>query len=259
MLCDRILWSVAFGFAVIASSAARADDQFHCPPPGTVLTYSDGGSMTITGQIGLICQARNGRGPYDRLLGIASTGSSLAQNGGERLFPWRVGTEFEYDHSADASAHVGGSPPPGASPIVYYHDTVKVVRQEKLVTAAGTFDTFVIEQHEIIKNHDIQGAFLWSVWFAPDLGYCVKQTYEVRMGLGKNTAWEITSIKLPQAQPATTATEPTSPAVAPAGTGTSSGSATTAQRLQQLKDLLNRKLITRSEYETKRKAILGAM
>ena len=145
MPCDRILWSAAIGFALIAPSAARADDQFHCPPPGTVLTYSEGSSITITDQIGLICQARTSRSLFDRFLGIVSTGSSLAQNGGERLFPWRVGTEFEYDHGTDAHAHVWGSALPGSSPVIYYHDTVKVARQEKLATAAGTFDTFVIE------------------------------------------------------------------------------------------------------------------
>jgi hypothetical protein len=62
--------------------------------------------------------------------------------------------------------------------------------------------------------------------------------------------------------PSTSVAPVSAPTKPSAVTGTStpaSGSSTIAQRLQELKDLLDRKLITPSEYEAKRKAILDAL
>ena len=294
--------NLALALTLLAAPAFAED--FHCPKPGTVLTFSDGGSITVTGQMGFMCQVQGKKGSFDRLLGIASTESGLFKNHGERLFPWRIGTEIEYDYSADTTAHVSGSTVSTGS-LVYYHDTVKVVRQEKLVTAAGTFDTFVIEWHEDIKNRGIQGAWLYTVWFAPDVGYAVKQTTETKFGYGSNTAWEITSItpgsspaaggpepclpgmkfgvyddcKTPPAPPAA-ATPPATPALAPVAktvtpkptsapvataaptptpAPTASPPASVEGRLNALKDLLDRKVITPEEYTEKRKEILKSL
>ncbi len=80
------------------------------------------------------------------------------------------------------------------------------------------------------------------------------------------------SLEIPQAalaapapvqQPVAPASASAMPANAPAkpstNTSTPTAGSNTAQRLQELKDLLDRKLISPSEYEAKRKAILDAL
>src|SRR5262249_15159882 len=125
-------------------------------------------------------------------------------------------------------------------------------------------------------------------WWAPELGYTVKRSFETRAGIGTNETFELTSIQTPApaSPPATSSvappaqaptTVPTAPAASlptpPAKAATTKTTATpstapknapaasgsVADRLQALKDLLDRKLITPAEYEAKRKAILDAL
>jgi hypothetical protein len=263
---------------VPAIGRASADElpAFRCPMPGTVITFIDGGSITFADQTGMTCQARSGKGDsVPQFLGLARAGSDLEKNHGERLFPLRVGNEIDFTSTGDSS-HATGDIVSNTT-TVYYQNNVKVVRQEKLVTAAGAFDTFVIEWHQQITGK-ISGAWLTTIWFAPDLGYRIKGKYETRQGYGNNTSYEVTSVTLPQGNGPPTATVAPTPSPSPqapsptrtvtpappappaaAVPNAPAASSSTAARLQALKDLLDRKLITPQEYEAKRKAILDAL
>lgn len=269
---------ISAGLALALSAAPAWAEDFHCPKPGTVIVLSDV-TLTFADQEGMVCVSRNATGGIVRkLLGFASTDSAFAKNHGERLYPFKVGNEIEYDHSADSS-HLTLSAPTG-NETVFYHSNAKVVREERLVTKMGTYDTYVIEIHQVIKNKNISGAWLYSFWFAPDLGYIVKETHETRGGYGENKSWEITSLTLPTtaSPPVATSTPPATvplatiaptagpapvakvaPAPTPAPPPANPQASSVADRLQTLKDLLDRKVITPEEYTAKRKEILKAL
>jgi len=185
-------------FAVLAlmalSAASYADDTFHCPKPGTVVTYGTGGSISFTGQTGLICDIRSGAKAYRRVLGMVSSDFELDDARAQQLLPLKVGNEIEYTMKM-GSSHVTGEGTDSFS-MFYMRINLKVVRQEKLVTAAGTFDTLVIEQHTSALGH-MQGAWLYTFWFVPELGLSVKESYETRAGSGPARVLEASSVRLP--------------------------------------------------------------
>lgn len=285
--------SIAACLLAIPLSSARADDQaeFHCAKPGTKLQFNNRGFVEFVGQEGFTClvkvpdsKAPDGTSVSRVFLGL-STYAPWADNHAEHLWPFKVGNEVEFTSSGDSS-HIAGLGT--SSDRIYYRDNVKVLRQEKLVTKMGSFDTWVIEDRQISQGR-LAGTWITTYWWASDLAYFVKRTYEVRAGLGTDATAEITSLTTP-ALASPTATSSTTPAPPPVVTPTSTPpsapatksakAATTppststapsapapspppagsvAERLQALKDLLDRKLITPSEYEAKRKTILDAL
>jgi clan AA aspartic protease (TIGR02281 family) len=181
---------------VLLASLSQADEAFHCPDPGTVMTFSDGGSLTFTTQEGLTCQARTNKGSLvSQFLGLAVPGSDLEKNHGERLFPWRVGNQIDFMTSGTTANATGDLVTTVKD--VYFDNTIKVVGQEKLTTPAGSFDTFVVEWHRQVKGR-WSGTWLTTVWFAPELGYVIKSKHETRQGYGPETSYEIASIALPK-------------------------------------------------------------
>lgn len=182
---------------VLASSPVWADD-FHCPPTGTRLSFNNRAPIEIIGQEGFVCLVKGTNndgspGVFRMFLGLSAY-SPWQENHAERLFPFKVGNEVEFTSSADSS-HVVGSGITSTDR-AYYRDNVKVLRQEKLVTKAGTFDTWVIEDHQISQDRRA-GAWVTTYWWAPDLGYTVKRTYEVRAGLGTDATFELTMYLAP--------------------------------------------------------------
>jgi hypothetical protein len=262
--------SIALAFALILTAAPSFAEDFHCPKPGTVIGFNNGTStpgapssmLTFSDQEGMVCVSRNATGNVvRRLLGIAAADSSFAKNHGERLFPFKVGNEVDFDWTADSS-HLATSVP-SANEILFYHDEVKVAREERLTTNMGTFDTFVIEWHSMIRNRNINGAWLYTMWFAPELDYVVKETDETRAGFANgNKSWDITTLIFPNVSPTVATPAPTPAPVAtvtPAPQPVAPASPSVADRLSALKSLLDRKVITPAEYEAKRKEILKAL
>jgi hypothetical protein len=258
----KLLVSAAVAGAMLMSSRTLADDELHCAAPGTRLVFNNTGYVAFIGQEGLAClvEVPNSKAPevtniIHVLLGLSSS-KTWVENHAERLFPFKVGNEIEFTSSADSS-HIAGIGT--SSDRLYYRDNIKVLRQEKVNTKVGSFDTWVIEDRQVSQGR-ISGTWITTYWWAPDLGYFVKRTYEVRAGLGTDQSIELTSLTTPPlaSPPATSSVPPTkstkSSTVTPPST-----SGSPAERLQALKDLLDRKLITPSEYETKRKAIIDAM
>src|SRR5690242_10439013 len=87
-------------------------EDFHCPKPGTAIGFSGGGVMTFAEQDGMFCVAKNVKGNTVRtLFGIGGPNSAFAKNHGERLFPFKVGNEVEFDYTADSS-HMSASANP---------------------------------------------------------------------------------------------------------------------------------------------------
>ena len=87
----RAIIAAAVGMITL-TSLSHADEAFHCPKPGTVVTLNVI-TVTFTGQSGFVCTARSSDGrSVGRFLGLDSTESNLAKNHGERLFPLRSET-----------------------------------------------------------------------------------------------------------------------------------------------------------------------
>src|SRR5262249_2025498 len=173
-------------------SASRADPAFQCPQPGTVVAYTDGTSLTFTDQVGVTCRARTKTGLLVPLfLGLLLPGAELEKNQGERLLPLRVGGAIEYISSSSTSS--ASSVLVESIKAAYFDNSVKVVGQEKLVTTAGSFDTFVVEWHRQVRGR-WSGAWLATAWLAPELGTTVKFKFETRQGSGPDVHYEIASL-----------------------------------------------------------------
>lgn len=186
---------VAVALALLAS-AGRAETGFQCPQPGTVIAYSDGSSLTFTDQAGMTCRARTKEGLLIALyLGLILPGADLEKNQGERLSPLRAGSEIAFMSSSTTANATGVLVDTFKD--AYFDNTVKVVGQEKLVTAAGTFDTFVVEWHRAVRGRWL-GAWLATAWLAPELGATVKFKFETRQGYGREINYEIASLTLPK-------------------------------------------------------------
>ena len=228
------------------SATARADDQeaFKCPAPGTVLEFTgSGGKISFTGQDGMWCTGTGTSGqPWRRYALLASAGSKFIDNHVERIWPLEVGKEISFAMQGTSNNVTGDWP----DYVPWYEETIRVLRKERVTVQAGTFDSWVIEVREDMTHGRFTG--ISTYWYAPDLGYGVKYTYHVAAGIGKDNAFEAKAISSAAPVLATPAPAPSSPA-----------SATAAQRLLELKDLLERKLITPSEYETRRKGIIDAL
>ncbi len=201
---------------ILQASASAAQEAFHCPEPGTVLTYSEGTSLTFTSQEGLTCRARTNKGALvSQFLGLPAPSVDLEKNHGEGLFPWRVGNQVEFMTSGSTANATGILVETIKD--VYYDNTVKVLGQEKLATVAGTVDTFVIEWHRQARGRWL-GAWASTIWFAPQLGYWIKFKHETRQGYGPETSFELASIAAPKesAAPSARALPAPQPTAAPA-------------------------------------------
>jgi len=187
---------ICAGFAalIVLTSAGHAEDAFHCPKPGTVVTYGKAGSVTFTGQTGLTCEGRSGSTAYRRLLGMISPEFELDEASAQKLLPLKVGSEIEFTTKM-GSSHTDGEGTTSFS-MFFMQSKVKVVRQEKLVTAAGSFDTLMIEHHMDALGH-WRGTWMYTYWFAPDLGLTLKEKFETRAGGGSDREFEVSAIKSP--------------------------------------------------------------
>ena len=180
----------------LLASPSKADDTVHCPEPGTVITYNDGNSLTFTNQAGNTCRARNGKGALVSLfVGLSFPEVDQEKYHAERLLPLRIGSQIDFMTSGNTQNATGDLV--NTTKDVYYDNTITVARQEKVTTAAGTFDTYVIEWHRQARGR-WSGAWLSTVWFAPDLGSLIKSKFKTRQGYGPDSSVEIASIIAPK-------------------------------------------------------------
>jgi hypothetical protein len=190
-----VLARAAAVLTLTLASPGFAADPFQCPKAGTVLTYSSGGRVTIGEQDGFTCVAKdvNGR-PFRLLLGLTGI-PEFASSHGEKLYPFRVGNQIEFDRNADTHTTVGSTVT--NSTVVAFHDVIRVVRQERVTTKAGTFSAFVIEHREnsLLANGTPPWRLLYTYWWAPQLGYAVKQVDEMNGRVMRQ--FEVTDWKQP--------------------------------------------------------------
>jgi len=247
--------ALAFAAVVISSAAAAAEQQaFRCPTSGTKIEFTDGTAVTFTGQDGMWCLATDSqKRPVRSYAMLAPPGSPLVENQAERIWPLEIGKEIEFKAKVESKHVAGGEPYPS-----YYEQfRIGTVRRETITVQAGTFDTWVIEIHESALGK-VEGSFLKTLWYAPEVGFIVKSTTHVAMGIGQDSGGEAKRITRADAStngsPAPSQPAPANPSAASPQPGTNSVSA--AARLRELKSLLDQKLITQQEYDVRRKAIL---
>jgi hypothetical protein len=186
--------------AILLPRAARADEQlaFSCPKPGTVIEFTDGGgTITFGAPEGMWCVGTDERGQsfrrYAMLAGPNATWASFIENHVERIWPLQLGKEISFTHKGSASNQAGGI---SADTPFWYTDRITVARKERLTVEAGTFDTWVIEDHQDVARGG--GAALRTYWYAPEIGFAIKYTYHIALGVGKDIAFEAKRIEVPR-------------------------------------------------------------
>ncbi len=265
----------ALTFALILITAPSFAEDFHCPKPGTVIEFTEeGGKLTFASQDGMWCVGTGSSGQpwkrYAHVAGNSKFGQSLIDNHVEQIWPLQLGKQIEFKVPASTDNLTGGTASTGIP--FWYTEKYTVVRQERVTVKAGTFDAWVIEHREDANR------FIGTdtMWYAPEVGYIIKYNYHVAMGIGKDSAFEAKMISTPaltSVTPAPVATvapsapmAPTpapvakaAPPATPAPTPATPLASSVAERLQTLKDLLDRKVITPEEYTAKRKEILKSL
>jgi hypothetical protein len=233
-----------------------ANAQGLCPPPGTVIETSLGGKLTFLPSADPICNYQGARGlTYTTWRVIWSSSSKLVKKYSSelsRLWPLKVGKE-------ETVSWGDGGP--------VWTFTYKVLREEKIQIPAGQFDTFVLEVEERALGNNWHRSYD-RFWYSPEVGFFIKREYRVESGINQNPNppqdWEATAVRLPEARlpdqsppiaaqpdrdpPATSLTSPTTRLKIDPTT-----------RLLELKKLFDQKLISPTEYESRRKKILDSI
>ena len=142
-----------------------------------MFTWSTGWQVTIGEQDGFTCLAKDPNGgPLRAFLGLF--GPELVSDHSEKLYPFRVGNQIEFDRNGTVTTTVGSTVTTSTRPAA--HDTIRVVRLERVTTKAGTFSAFVIERREdvLIPKGFPPSPWVYTYWWAPQLGWVVKQVEE---------------------------------------------------------------------------------
>jgi hypothetical protein len=237
--------------AVVTSTAATAQEAipFRCPTPGTIMAFSDNTSRTFTRQDGLTCHYRtsdNRDGSF--FAGIVAPNHALmARFKGdiEKVWPARVGYKSDFMQLEAWGYQV-------------------IVRETTRITVpAGTFDVVPIDLTEEGIRQNMHRSYK-RYYYAPSLGYAVKYEPVLERGAwgGSNAPRTIELMRVSGTPAAINvpAPAPGVPAPTPApATSPGSPSGTAADRLANLKNLFDRKLITPAEYEKKRQEILAGL
>jgi hypothetical protein len=246
--------------------------EFRCPAAGIVIQNSTGGRLTFTEANGFRCSYTDETGQKRERYAVFADGySRLARKEIEGLWPLKVGNIVTF--------HVNDSSSVQVSDRYFVRDldeTFTVGRQERITVPAGTFDTFVVDWTEQETGPNPTGAAT-NMWYAPSVGYVVKSSVHM---LNNNEVSSISAaryvgmtydtvqIAMPNGASAPVATtvpvapkpvSASSPAAASPAAAPAPASASPEERLRALKQLLDQKLITPDEYETRRKAILNSL
>ena len=237
--------------------------EFHCPAAGTVIRKSTGGQITFAEADGLRCAYTDEAGQkHQRYALFTDADGPLARKELDPLWPLKQGNTVSF-------TVIEAYPLINRMTLPNHEEVFAVTRQERITVPAGTFDTYVVEWREQATGTSRTSALI-TQWYAPGIGCVVKSSvqmlttdesdpYGAMRYVGMT--YDATEIALPNGQPLPAAVPPL-----PAPTATSVGapapartSASPADRLIALKRLLDEKLITRQEYDERRKAILDGL
>src|SRR5262245_19658456 len=122
--------------AFISSVSARADVVGPCPPVGTEMKFT-AGKITFKAQDGDWCTGTDFNGHQWRRAygGLVAPGTTYIDKV-RPLFPLKVGNKVEFQVQGTMS-QVSGDTGPGVA--FWYTHHIEVTRQEKIVSAGGTF------------------------------------------------------------------------------------------------------------------------
>lgn len=187
----------AFIFALgVTAPSARAADPVPgaCPKPGTTFTNSDGASITIGSGDGLWCSATSSKSGTFKMYGLLLRSDSQREPTAEgleavtKLWPLEVGKTAKYKLVRGSDA---------------WSEEYKVVRQEPLNTAAGTFNAFVVTQREegfyaMGTSRQFRGTY--TIYIAPEVGYLVKFDFQMDSGSPRSSppSWTLVSVGPPK-------------------------------------------------------------
>jgi hypothetical protein len=184
---------IAFAFLVVA----RADDQqeFHCPKPGTIIEYtSTGGTIVFGGTDGMWCTGALEKGQswrrYAVLAGADASWAGFIENHVEQIWPLQIGKEINFTFRGRSSRVAGGL---DADAPFWYVEKIVVARKERLTVPAGTFDTWVIEDHQDVARGRVVA--IRTYWYAPEVGFAIKYSYHIAQGIGTDIAFEAKAIR----------------------------------------------------------------
>jgi len=240
--------------------------EFRCPGAGTQIRTSVASEFKFTEANGTRCGYVDENGQTRERYALFADGiSRLARKEMDSLWPLRVRNRVDFDIIDSVSDGW-----PARFLTRNRHETFEVTQRQRIAVPAGIFDTFIVEWTEReIGVHDATEAKI-TMWYAPAVGYVVKSTVSmINTNAGDphataqyaNLSFEAAEIAMPNGVPVPVAAKPTpkpsaTQVVAPGAVPTSTSP---ADRLIALKRLLDEKLITREEYDARRKAILDGL
>jgi hypothetical protein len=178
-------------FMTVLSVHGQSMD-FDCPRTGTILKFSSGTTTTAVGREGLYCKMQSSRSGAvdvyalmylftDALRKDPASTKYISPIEVERLWPLTVGKK----HSGRATLSNGT-----------YHLDYVVTSYEKLETAMGLEDVFVVESQENGVDNNYSAKARW--WISPKYRYLLK--YEFRDNRGRSLEQLVTEVFVPQQQ-----------------------------------------------------------
>lgn len=204
----RVLLLAAAGS--VAGSAEASAQAPACPAAGTVVNLSNGWSWTYLEPDGAWCRFRAG-GKTERQAhglwlqtwpdGRYQAGVKAGLQALAKLFPLATGRKASFDLAEAERRRYGGTT---LSPM---RQEIRVLRQEKVVVPAGSFDAFVVEWRDTLDRKALDNDRLyetvahaaWTMWYVPAEGMAVRvrvtsQTRELGKAL---QGWDVVSIARP--------------------------------------------------------------
>lgn len=182
--------------ALVSPSTTLADEQqeFRCPKPGTIIEYTEtGGTIVFGGTDGMWCTGTLEKGQsfrrYALLAGADLSWSGFIENHIERIWPLQIGKQIDFTFQGRSSRASGGV---DADTPFWYVEKVIVARKERLTVPAGTFDTWVIEDHQDVSRGRVIA--IRTYWYAPEVGFAIKYSCHIAQGVGKDIAFEAKAI-----------------------------------------------------------------
>ena len=190
-----VLLGVCASLAMPLVACAADQKEFHCPKSGTVIEYTGtGGTIVFGGADGMWCTGTLEKGQswrrYAVLAGADASWSGFIENHVERIWPLQLGKEIRFTFQGRSSRVSGGV---DADTPFWYAERIVVARKEKLTVPAGTFDTWVIGDHQDVSRGRVVA--LRTYWYAPEIGFAIKYNYHITQGVGTDIAFEAKAIR----------------------------------------------------------------
>jgi hypothetical protein len=172
----------ATAFCILFASPAFAQSQpFAAPSPGTRLYTSGDAWYEIDSVDGNVVRTVNARlAPATWIGGCAALGSRtiIDQGAVDVLWPLATGKSVSVASRNEQRSWLLN---------------FRVVGPERIAVPAGSFDTWLIEVEEAALSHVYRG--IYRCWYAPEVGFIVKRTIDIKEGDGASSKAEVVRIE----------------------------------------------------------------